>query len=149
MRMCNLSGVLFMLVAYFAPSPPYLSVVTKSILGGKHLYWLCQCDGAWWLPLSGLGLHGYLHTLLEAHFLSSTIPKAKQNRLWPNRIASRHKSSTCVYLRLHLDRPCLTWIDLRILVRKFASLFSLSTQLSSQIQLVPACDYLQVCLARV
>ena len=38
MRMCNLSGVLFMLVAYFAPSPPYLSVVTKSILGGKHLY---------------------------------------------------------------------------------------------------------------
>ena len=38
----------------FAPLCLSLSLATVTIWGGKHLHWLCQCDGARWLLPSGL-----------------------------------------------------------------------------------------------
>ena len=59
-RTCNLSGVPFLLVTCFAPSLSSVSLATVSIWGDKYLHWFCQCDTAWWILLSCLGLHWIL-----------------------------------------------------------------------------------------
>jgi len=62
------------LLSAFASLPPSLSLVTESIWVGKYLHWLCQCDSAWWLPLSGLPWIPACS--VRGSYLGSTISKA-------------------------------------------------------------------------
>ena len=71
---------LCLLSSAFAPSLSYLLLVTVSIWGGKYLHWLCQCDGAWWLPL--LGLPWIPACSAWGWYLDSTIPEAPFTSSW-------------------------------------------------------------------
>ena len=44
---------LVLVVCFVAPTPSPLFVLV-SFWVGKYLHWFYQCDGTWWLPLSGL-----------------------------------------------------------------------------------------------